>query len=247
MKRYIYSRTTPNLKFYLTEITSMVLVPNAFEFNPRDHINSISITSAKQIRKDYAAMSREQLLKLPKKELASISNIDVLRKLKVDELTLAQKVLVGQANRDYRDIGTKSKVKKTVEKLKECKSFFMWPTKKNEDFVKEVNKLGGEVDNSDVRKIVHSLKPEDFTEFRISYLDASWNSAMAVFEYKGDYTFDNLDEDKPGVEVKDLDLYIKIDYNTETGQGMGSVSFHHPEFKMNHPYAKIKSEEPNKE
>lgn len=237
MKRYLHTNVNSEFKFYLTDIASITLVENAFDFNPRDHVYSVSVTSAKKLRKDYTVMSKEQLLALPKKELAAINNINVLRKLDVTDLTPAQKVLVGQANKDYRDIGTKNKVKKVLEKLKECKAFFIWPSKKNRSFIAEVRDLGGEVENSDVRKIIHSLKPEDFTEFRISYLDQNWNSIMAVFEYRGDYTFKAIDTDGYDVQVKDLDLYLKIDFDTEDGQGIGAVSFHHPEFRMNHPYA----------
>ena len=237
MKRYVKTDISEKLIFYLTKITSVTLVDNAFEFSPRDHENSISITNAKKIRTDYSSMSREQLLALPKKELSSIRDVNVLRKLKVDELDLAQRVLVGKANAEYRDISTRSKVSEVIQKLKQCKSFFIWGSKKNKGFISEINEMGGEVENSDVRKIVHSLNVKDFTEFRLSYLDANWNSVMMVLEYKGDYTFKSLDENEDGVTVKGLDLYIKLDIDTEDGEGIGAVSFHHPEFKMEHPYA----------
>lgn len=238
MKRLIYSKTSKEFELHLTKITSLILVDNAFEFNPRNHANSISIDSAKKLRKDYSKMTREQLLELPKKELASIRDITVLRKLKLEDLDLAQKLLVAQANEKYSDVSTRIKVQEVLDRLKECKSFFIWRTAKNLSFVNEIENLGGQVENSDLRKIVHSLKVEDFTEYTLSYLDDNWNSLLMVAEYNGDYTFKAIDEDGEDVTVKGLDLYIKLDINELNGESIGAMSFHRPEFKMNHPYSK---------
>jgi len=237
MKKWVHASQNENLALNLERITSITLVDNAFDFDPRNHQRSISIESAKQIRNDYSSMTREQLLSLPKKELDAIKDVTVLRKLKVTELNPAQKVLVGRANFEYRYEASPEEVKKILQKIKECKTYFIWGSRKNESFAREVEELDGEVDNSDLRKIVRQLDADDFTEFRLSYLDINWNSLLMVLEYRGSYTFKALEEDGEPVTVTDLDLYIKIDVDNIDGQGVGAMSFHHPEFKMKHPHA----------
>lgn len=236
MKRWVHASQDANLTLNLDVVTSITLVDNVFEFDPRNHQRSISIESANQIRDDYSSMTREQLLSLPRKDLDAIQDITVLRKLKVDELNLAQKLLVARANSEYRDESSPAEVKQILQKIKECKTYFIWRSAKNDSFAKEVEKLGGEVDNSDLRKIVRQLDVSDFTEFRLSYLDVNWNSLLIVLEYRGSYTFKALEDDGEPVTVTDLDLYIKIDVDNIDGRGVGAMSFHHPEFKMKHPY-----------
>lgn len=236
MKRYVYSRSAERLELNLAEIESITLVADAFDFSPRDFTDSISITSAKQLRKNYYSMTREQLLSLPKKELASIKDVDVLRKLDFSDLDPAQQVLVGQANRNYRDKLTKSKVNKILEKLKACNSFFIWPTKKNNSFMKEIQNLGGQIELSDVRNIVHSLTIGNFSDSTLSYLDVNWNNVLMIFKYSGDYTFKSIDGSEQGVTVSSLEIYIKLDVDNVDGRGIGAVSFHKPEYKMSLPY-----------
>ena len=238
MKRYIYARSIDSLILNLSQVTSLTLVDDAFEFEPRDHQRSISITSAEKFRKDYFTMSRQQLLELPEKELASIKDIFVLRKLKKNELTLAQQLLVKKANMEYSDKSSPKEIQKVLDKLKECKSFFIWPTTKNVSFYHEIEALGGQVENSDLKKIVKQLQVKDFTEFTLSYLDDNWNSLLMVAEYRGQYTFKSGDEGGQDVTVDNLDLYIKLDINDLNGKSIGAMSFHNPEFKMKHPYAK---------
>lgn len=238
MKRYIYSTSNEDFTFRLDEVESMILVADASEFNPKNFVESISITSAKKLRKNYQSMTRADLLSLPEKELASIKDVTVLRKLKFEDLNPAQKVLVGQANRGYSDKLTKNKVKSVLDELKKCNTFFIWPTNKNRSFMKEIEDLGGVVDSSDVRKIVHSLNVEDFTDSTLSYLDTNWNSVLMIFEYNDDYTFKSIDENEEGITVEGLQIYIKLDVNNKDKNGIGAVSFHKPEFKMSHPYKK---------
>lgn len=237
MKRYIHSKTTEQLNMNLLEVTSITLVADASDFSPRNFVNSISITSAKQLRKDYHSMEREDLIaELTKDQLAAIRDIEVLRKLDLEDLTLAQRVLVGQANREYSDKLSRTKVRAVLDKLKKCEIFFIWPTAKNRSFLQEIKELGGQVELSDVRNIVHSLSIEDFTDSTLSYLDTNWNSVLIIFEYKGDYTFKAIKEGGQDVTVAGLELYIKLDIDEKDGEGIGAVSFHHPEFKMSHPY-----------
>lgn len=244
MKRYIHAAEVDNSILDLLNITSITLVDNAFDFEPRNHEASISITSAKNLRKDYSNMTREQLLtELTKKELARIEDITILRKLKKDELTPAQQILVGKANEKYSDESSPKEIQKVLDKLKQCKSFFIWGTTKNKSFYHEIEELGGQVDNSDLKRIVKKLEVNDFTEFTLSYLDANWNSLLMIAEYRGEYTFKADDESGQDVTIKELDLYIKIDISDIDGKGVGAMSFHHPEYKMKHPHANYKRSE----
>lgn len=244
MKRYVHAVDIDDTILDLIKVTSITLVDNAFDFEPRNHEASISVTSAKKLKKDYSNMTREQLLnELTEKELANIKDVTVLRKLKKDELTLDQQILVGQANEKYSDKSSPREIQKVLDKLKQCKSFFIWGTTKNKSFYHEIEELGGQVDNSDLKKIIKMLEVKDFTEFTLSYLDTNWNSLLMVAEYRGEYTFKADDEDGQDVTIKNLDLYIKIDINGLDGEGVGAMSFHHPDYKMKHPHANYRRSE----
>ena len=57
-----------------------------------------------------------------------------------------------------------------------------------------------------------------------------------MFEYNKPYTFSPKNKDSDPVTVNGLNIYIKIDVDTESEEGYAVMSFHEPEGKMNHPY-----------
>lgn len=238
MKRWIHAKEEMNyLPIIIDRIDSITIVDNAMNYSPKDHKASISITSAKHASKDYASMSHEELLQLSKRERESIRNVEVLRKLDKAELSPQQRRELYQANSENFDVKI-NQLKQILTKLKECNKFYLWGTDKNDSFIDEIQSLGGDVTSKDAKNIIRQLHIKDFSYGTYSYLDTNWNSLLIVFEYKGDYTFKgDPEEHTKDVTVTDLDLYIKIDVDTVTNRGIGVMSFHHPEGKMQHPYS----------
>ena len=98
---------------------------------------------------------------------------------------------------------------------------------------------GALIQDSDVRNIVQRLHVKDYSYSTYSYIEANWNALLVVFEYSEPYTFEAVDpgSNPDGVTIDNFDVYIKIDVNNKTHEGYGVMSFHSPEFSMNHPYS----------
>lgn len=232
MKRYVYSTADLEEEFYIPikEIISITLVDDVNDYNPRDYLY-VSASSM-----DYTSLTQEQLLKLPKKELENIHDIRVLRKLDRSDLSPQQFIEVKKANAEKFESSIKQ-VKEALARLKDCGAVFVERSSKNVSFAAKLNKLGARLSNDDVWDIVDQLHVKDYTHSTLSYLDKNWNCLLIVFEYKGDHTFRPRRKNDDPVTVENMDVYIKIDIDNETGNGYAVMSFHDPEFKMNHPYA----------
>ena len=61
---------------------------------------------------------------------------------------------------------------------------------------------------------------------KLSYADQNWNALLLIFTYQGSYTFQPLKSNDEPVTVDSLDVYIKIDVDTETDEGYAAISFH---------------------
>lgn len=239
MKKWVHAKQDLNLiQIHIDRIESITVVDNAANYSPKDFKASISITSAKAASRDYASMSHDELMQLSKKERESIHNVEILRKLNKNELSPQQQRELYQANSEhFYDMKIKD-IKAILQKLKECKKFYLWGTDKNDSFIDEIQELGGDVTAKDIKNIIHNLHVRNFSSYTYSYLDVNWNSLLIVFRYYGDYTFKgDPEEDTTDVEVADLELYIKIDIDKVTNRGIGVMSFHHPERSMKLPHA----------
>ena len=213
-------------------IVSLIFVSNALEYDPRSAYVSASVKGTKL---PYTSLDYDELMQLSSKERAKIHDINVLRKLKLNDLTIQQRREVTQSNmKNFLD--SPSKVKEVLDKVKERRRVFMFAIQKNLDFADEIESMGGEVTGKDVTNIVSQLTVRDYCYSTLSYLDWNWNSLLMVFEFKGEYTFPPIEQDGKSVTVTDLDIYIKIDVDTDTGKGYAALSFHNPEFKLTHPY-----------
>ena len=210
------------------QIVSIVLVDDVNEFRPRDRR-----IFADSRHLQYNDMTREQLLQLPSKELSKLTDVAALRKLKFEELTPAQQIIVDRANRNkIQDVSIKQ-VKEILQKLKECYIFHIDDSDKNNTFMQEIYEKGGRVQDTDAEKIIHQLHLRDFVDATYSYLTRNWNALLVIFRFKGPYTFAPL---KPGgdpVTEENLELYVKIDIDTRTERGYCVMSLHRPEGKMN--------------
>lgn len=229
MKRYVKNSTAYFDGIEIDSIISIVLVGDIDSYNPRD----FAIYAATKL--DYSTLTREQLLQLDKKTLESIHDVRILRKLNRNELTPQQQYEVSQANKENFNSSIKD-VKNVLAKLKECPSFHVWQTVKNNAFAKQIWDLGGRMRDDDAYNIIHDLHVSDYCHSTLSYVDSNWNSLLMVFEYNHPYTFSSRERDGEPVTVDKLDVYIKIDVNNEEKEGYAAMSFHAPEHALSHPY-----------
>lgn len=205
-------------------IKSIVFVDDAEEYRPKNnYVYDVYATN----RPDYSTMPRERLLSLKKNERENIHDIDALRKLKFDELTLQQQRDVTQANKEYTFRITKSEFDAIIKKINDCAGIYIIPRKKNDDFRQFIKDRGGRIRDDDVFAIVNSLDYSTGYQYsKLSYSDKNWNALLLVFRYRGSYTFQPLKANDEPVTVDSLDVYIKIDVDNETDEGYAAISFH---------------------
>lgn len=229
MKRYIHSAEEAITSLEIDEIVSIVFVDDVEDYNPREEV----ALASKGV--NYNNLTREQLLQLPKKELERIHDVEVLRKLKRDELTLNQYMELSNANKE-NFVDTIKKVKEILFKLKSKNKVFITWSQKNQSFADKLAEMGADITDVDARNILRQLHVKDYSYSTLSYLDRNWNALLMVFEYKGTYTFKSVEEGGHDVTVDSLNVYIKIDVDNETKKGYAVMSFHDPEFDLKHPY-----------
>ena len=237
MKRYIYSQEKVGDLTYSEivelleniKINSLVLAGSIDDYRPRDRI--VASTPI-----NYGSMTRNQLLQLDEKELAKVTDIDALRRLKKEELTPMQSMNVYKANQEKFEVPIKT-VKEILNKLKECRRYYLWNTTKNDSFANKIYRLGGDIELKDIKKIIQSLHVKDYTACTYSFLNDNWSNLLVIFEYKGSYTFGPAEENGNPVTVDNLKIYIKIDVDCDADVGYGIMSFHEPEGAMHHPYS----------
>lgn len=233
MKRWIHGAIDAS-DFEIKDIMTVVLVDDIDAYHPRNpHISA----SVKGTKVDYTSLTHDQLMQLNSKERESIHDINVLRKLKLDELSPQQLIEVTHANKENFHLSP-NKVKDILNKLQNCSNFHIWDTEKNKTLMDKIWKLGGSVSDTDARNIINMLKVNNYVESTLSYLDTNWNNLLMVFGYEGGYTFEPSRNGKP-VTISNLNLYIKIDVDSETRLGYAVMSFHDAEFKMSYPYQKL--------
>lgn len=227
MKRYVHSNeevvgslTYSEIIELLENITinSLVLAGSLDDYRPRDRV--VASTPL-----DYGSMTREQLLQLDKKELAKITDIDALRRLKKEELTPMQNINVYKANQEKFEVPIKT-VKEILQRIKECRRYLVWNTSKNDTFANKIYDLGGEIEYKDIKNIIRSLHVKDYTACTYSFLNDNWSNLLIIFEYKGSYTFGPAEENGHPVTVDNLKIYIKIDIDCDADIGYGIMSFH---------------------
>lgn len=233
MKKWIHeTEEQHNQEIHINEIVSVVLVDDISildAYNPRDYaVYGASL--------NYNEMTTAQLLQLSPKELEKITDIRTLRKLPKESLTVSQQMQVAQNNaRNFES--TIKEVKNALAKLKDCNAFYISPSTKNRSFAAKLHELGCILRDEDAAEIIDQLHVKDYSYSTLSYLDKNWNALLMVFEYKGDYTFQPPRKSNASpVTLTGMDIYIKIDVDTRTENGYAAMSFHDPEFKLNHPY-----------
>lgn len=237
MKRYILQSTEYNIdpvEIEIHKIKSITLVGDIYSANPRDYA-VYSSTDLPKGKLDYSTLTREQLLQLPKRELEHIHDVRILRKLKKSELTIQQqRDIIQDSDKNFQS--SINQVKGALQKLKECPCLYVWQTTKNNDFTQEIADLGGRLRDEDVENMVQELHVKDYSYSTYSYVDSDWNCLLMVFEYRKPYTFRPKVKGQPSVTVDSMDVYVKIDVESATGDGYSVMSFHRPQGKMVHPY-----------
>lgn len=211
------------------DIKSIIVVDDAREYNPRDYQIYASDFN-------YNNFTADELRQLDPKDLAKIHDVRVLRKLNKDELTPMQQIEVFKANEQKVNDITIKQIKEALAKIRDCGNIYIRQSVKNDAFRDKILKLGGRVTDQDAYEIVSELRVKDYTESMLSHLDDHWNSLLMVFEYNGDHVFPAKNLKGNPVEVKGLDIYIKIDVDNDNN-GYTAVSFHNPEHIMQHPFA----------
>ena len=230
MKRYIHSSAEDlDLPFDLQDLTieSVVFVSDAREYRPGDSFIS---ASADVPRANYSSMTREQLLQLPKKERERIHDVDVLRKLRRDELTLQQQRDVTQANMHYKFKRSEKDVTAILGKIANDRAIFIFPTQKNQDFYESIAAKGGDVTRRDVANVVRMLTYSDYQNSTYSYLDWDWGAELMVFHFSGSYAFSSAEDPTQKIEASDFKIYIKLDVETVQRDCHVALSFHEPTF-----------------
>lgn len=206
------------------DIKSIAFVDDAVEYKPRNNY-VYDIYATNDI--NYSALNREQLLALSKRDKDNIHDVDILRKLKFEELTLQQQRDVTQANKDYIFRITKSQFDTIINKLNKSAGIYIVPRKKNDDFRKMIQDLGGRVRDDDVLDIINRLSYDQGYKYsKLSYVDTNWNALLLIFKYDGSYTFQPRVKGESPITVDSLDVYIKIDVDNETDEGYAAISFH---------------------
>lgn len=221
MKRWIKStiQLANIIDFQSLEIESIAVVDDAITYSPR----SDYVYASESV--DLSTLTRDQLLELPKRMRENIHDVNILRKLHKDELTFQQQREVTQSNMDKFQSNSKD-VELMLDKLKNCASIYVLPSKKNTDFRKMVWDNGGVVRDDDIRAIINSLSYSDYKYSTLSYLDIDWNALLMVFSYEGEYSFRSRNDAETAVTVDSLNIYIKIDVDNETDKGYVAISFH---------------------
>jgi len=234
MKKLVYAYSSSTLNNILDEIECIVLVDDAMQMSPR---RSLVFASENKYHDKYFYMglTHEQLLQLPKREFKNLKDLEILRKLNKEDLTPDQLRILYQANKD-NFLSSRKEVRAALDKIQACKYVNIYPFRKNISFANEIAEKGGQVTSKDVKAIIDSLQLEDYSYSTYSILDDDWNSLLMVFEYAGDYTFQPNDENGEPVTIAQMDIYIKVDIDSVSKTGYGVLSFHNPEFKMDHPY-----------
>lgn len=234
MKKWIHATENQiNAEIHISKIVSVVLVDDVTlldTYNPRDYaVYGASL--------NYNEMTTTQLLQLSTKEIEKITDIRILRKLPKEVLSMRQQIRVAQDNAKNFE-STIKEVKNTLAKLKDCSSFYISPTNKNQSFAARLHEMGCILRDDDAADIIDQLHVKDYSYSTLSYLDTNWNALLMVFEYKGDHTFQPPRKSSASpVTLTGMDIYIKIDVDNKTENGYAAMSFHDPEFKLQHPYA----------
>ncbi len=230
MKKLIYSRSNANDDSLLERVECLMLVNDALQESPRRSL----VFAAKKEYHDkyfYMGLTRNQLLQLPKRELESLKDVEILRKLNKGDLTPDQARILYQANRD-KFITKKPQVIDALNKIQACEHVRMNMFPNTLDFYNQIIKRGGQVTDSDVKTIVDTLTLENYYRSTFSTLDKNWNSLLMIFGYEGMYTFPPKEDNGNSVTISHLDLYIKIDIDSISGSGYGVMSFHNPKYEM---------------
>lgn len=225
MKRLIKCNTEfTQLDIFNLDIKSIVFVDDAEAYRPKN--NYVYDVYASH-NTNYSALSREQLLQLDEKERSNIHDIDALRKLHFDELTIQQQRDITQANMDYTFRLTRSEFDAIIKKLNDSAGIYIVPRTKNDDFRQFIKNRGGKITGDDVLNIINNLNySQGYKYSKLSYADQNWNALLLIFTYQGSYMFQPLKPNDEPVTVDSLDVYIKIDVDNETDEGYAAISFH---------------------
>lgn len=235
MKRYIHSSSeTLDISFsisdVLTKIVSIIYSDDAEHISPRDTY----VFGSSKI--DYSKLTREQLLGLPERILHNIRDIKALRKLKRDELTMMQYMLVFNANQRDEFLSSKKDAKAALDAMKACHIFIVWGTQKNGAPYSLIWDNGCELTQKDVRTIIHDLDISDYSYSKLSTIDSSWNELLMIFGYSKPYTFEPRDPKGTPFTLNGIEIYIKIDIDSDTGEGYAVLSFHEAEHSIKYPF-----------
>lgn len=191
MKEYIHADNMPHLADLFSEISTIIVVPDARTFSMD------IIDAAEDI--EYLDWSDDELLDMSDDEMDAIFNPDVLNRiyeLAPDRLTDMQKGIIRE---EYRQkyIISRSDVVDALNKLHSCNDIYVYPRAKNKKFIKQYN-----LSTRDQLDIVHSLKISDYANSTGNIdEDEYFGDELIVFTPK-------LYIDKVETE---LVVYVKID------------------------------------
>lgn len=164
----------------------------------------------------YMDYSDDELLSLPKNELKSITDLDVLDRLRALDRNILTRYQKDLLRDEYKTkvIIDRSDVIEILNRLKQCNDFYRTRRDKNKAFeVKHNMKM------QDYLNIIHELSIRDYVTNTKSVDNKYLGNDLIVFIPKRDFTLLN------GAKLKDILIYIKIDL-TETDDAIAAISFH---------------------
>lgn len=240
MKKYIRCTEEESPLLAIKEISSVVYVENPDELEWYDTSSLFSdeyVSAAKSIDPDYSTWTRNQLLQL---KVQDFNRFDRIRNDKVlfqileyDDLTPNQLLYANGRKTVNRDVKLKE-IKHILKLLKTCNDFYRVPSAKNREFANYLKKFGIPLMQTDIENIMRNLHIQDFSEGRYSTDGNFWGHALIIFEFRDPEFKFSCGKFLPESELP-LKIYIKINEKLSTKESVAVVSFHKPEYTMNHP------------
>lgn len=243
MKTYIKTTSNQNNELSLLDITNIDAIVYVEDIKELDSFNSSELTTpydvnaAKKVEYDYSQWTREQLLQLKQEHLNEFDRIRdkyvLLKVLNHEDLTPNQLRYVEDIKTISRNVDLKE-VKHTLKLIKDCHDFYRVPSDKNRQFLRYLKTHGINLTQIDVENIMHSLHIKDFSEGRYSTDKKYWGHGLMIFEFNDSNFKFSCGKSLPKNELP-FKVYIKVDNDLTSGESIAIVSFHKPEYDMQHP------------
>ena len=177
------------------------------------------------------SLTDEQLSELSSIEIKKFTNTELLNRLaRIDnsKLSLAQRNLLKQANKD-KFVVDKADVVDLLAKLKACKRIsYSGQHVKTNSFALDSN---GDFREDDCRNIIKGLKLGDYVSHGYSDHDGFLGNNIVIFEPRVTWRASN------GAVFRNLLVYVKLDIDLTNNVAVALISLHDTNKEDSHPYA----------